>query len=158
MRPYFFDASAMVKLVLNERGSQAVRSFCAGSYVARSTWLSLAEAYGVVKRHWLKQRWSPQQYYRKIFALQRYVQQRIKLDGPVNLSTAQLREARRIHQTYRVDFSDALHIVLLRSGFYARLLGNSKPVLVASDKSLLRVAAAEGIATWNPEQVASPPT
>ncbi len=151
-RPYFFDASALVKLVLEEKGSRAVRDFCSGTEVIRTTWLSLAEAYGVLKRSWQKEKWSPERYYRKIYALQRYAQKRIKLDGSIDLSDPHLREVKRIHGQYAIDFSDSLHIVLLCSGFYAHLAGESRPVLVASDRKLLRAAKSEGIITWDPEK------
>lgn len=157
VRPYFLDASAIAKLVLDEEGSGAVRDLCARPEIIRTTWLSLAEVYGVVKRRWRKEKWDARRYYRKIYALQRYVQKRIKLDGSIELSASHLREIERIHERYALDFSDALHITLLRSGFYARLAGESQPVLVASDKKLLRAAKVEGIITWNPEKETLPP-
>ena len=74
----------------------------------------------------------------------------------LSVATA-LREIDRIHMLYTLDFSDSLNIVLLRSGFYSHLAGESKPVLVASDKKLLRAARSEGIVTWNPETETLPP-
>ena len=61
-------------------------------------------------------------------------------------------EIRRILDPHRIDCSDALHIVMLKSGFYAALVGESRPVLVAADKGLLRAAKSEGILVWNPER------
>jgi predicted nucleic acid-binding protein len=151
MQPYLFDATALVKLVVDEQGSRAIRQLCSTPEVIRTTWLCLAEAYGVVKRHWQKEKWTAERYCGKIFDLQHYVQRRIKLEGSINLSQRDFRETERIHGQYRIDFSDALLVVVLRSGLYAHLTGNSKPVLVTSDKNLFRAARAEGIMTWNPE-------
>jgi predicted nucleic acid-binding protein len=151
MRLYFFDASAIAKLVVREKGSTEIQDLCRSPSVIRTTWLSLAETYGVIKRRWRKEKWQKPVYYRKLFDLQKNVQRRIKLDGSINLKDNQFREVRRILDQHRLDFSDALHIVMLKSGFYAALAGESKPVLVAADKGLLRAAKSEGILVWNPE-------
>jgi predicted nucleic acid-binding protein len=152
MRPYFFDASAIAKLVINERGSDAVKALCRRPIVRRTTWLSLAEVYGIIKRRWRKEKWEEGRYYRKLWDLQKSIQEDIEIDGPVNLPNSKFRELKRIHDAYHLDFSDALHLVLLRSGLYAHLAGKSKPVLVASDRRLLKAARKEGILTWNPEK------
>jgi hypothetical protein len=96
-------------------------------------------------------KWEKQKYYRAVWDLQRNYQQRIKIDGPVDLPLPEFHDMERVLKTYDVDYSDALHVVLLRSGFYAHLAGSSTPVLVAADKTLLDTAKAEGIVTWNPE-------
>jgi|RhiMetdeSRZDD1v2_1073273.scaffolds.fasta_scaffold92321_3 predicted nucleic acid-binding protein len=152
MRPYFFDASAIVKLLVVEKGSAKVREFCSTSAMIRTTWLALAEAYGVLKRRRRQEKWGDSQYDKKIFDLQRYVQKRIKLHGPVDLPGPEFREVRKIQRHHNLDFSDALQIALLRFGFYAALTGDSRPVLVSADKKLLRAAKNENIVSWNPEK------
>ncbi len=152
MRPYFLDASVITKLVIQEKGSREIQSLCRTPSVIRTTWLSLAETYGVLKRRWRRERWQKSVYFRKLFDLQNNVQRRIKLDGSVNLKDKDFREVERILDRYKIDFSDALHIVMLTSGFYVALGDDSKPVLVASDKRLLRAAKSEGIVVWNPER------
>lgn len=54
-RPRFFDASAIVKLFIEESGSGKARDAlaeCKGQ--ADTSWLCIAEAFGVLKRDWLK--------------------------------------------------------------------------------------------------------
>jgi predicted nucleic acid-binding protein len=152
MRPYFLDASVITKLVIQEKGSKEIQALCRTPSVIRTSWLSLAETYGVIKRRWRREKWQKNVYFRKLFALQYNVQRRIKLDGAVNLDDKDFRVVENILNQYKIDFSDALHIVMLKSGFYAALAGESKPVLVASDKRLLQVAKSEGIVVWNPER------
>lgn len=157
MRLYFLDASALTKLVIQEKGSRELRELCRTSSVIRTTWLSLAETYGVIKRRWRREKWQKSVYFKKLFDLQKNIQQRIKLDSSINLKDKDFREVRRVLNQYSLDFSDALHIVMLKSGFYASLAGTSKPVLVAADKRLLRAAKSEGIVVWNPEREPSFP-
>ncbi len=152
MRPYLLDASAIVKLLVVENGSVKVRHLCSTSAVICTTWLALAEVYGVLKRQSRQQKWGESRYDKKIFELQRYVQKRVKIHGPANLPATQFRDVRRIQRRYNLDFSDALQLALLRFGFYAALVANSKPILVSADRKLLAAAKAESIITWNPEK------
>jgi predicted nucleic acid-binding protein len=152
MRLYFLDASAITKLVVQEKGSKELQKLCRTSSVIRMTWLSLAETYGVLKLRWYREKWQKSIYFKKLFDLQKNIQRRIKLDGSIDLNNKDFREIKRVLNQYNLDFSDALHIVMLKSGFYASLAGKSKPVLVAADKCLLRAAKSEGIVVWNPER------
>lgn len=152
MRPYFLDASAITKIVIDEKGSKEVRGLCRTSCVIRTTWLSLAETYGVVKRRSRRENWQRTVYFKKLFELQNNVQVRIKIDGAPKLNHRDLGEIEKILNQYQLDFSDALHIMMLKTGLYACLAGDSKPVLVAADQRLLRAARSEGIVVWNPER------
>jgi len=152
MRPYFLDASAITKLVIQEKGSKEVRDLCRTSCVIRTTWLSLAETYGVIKLRWHREKWQKSVYFKKLFDLQKNIQRRIKLDGSLNLNDKDFHDVKRVLNQYSLDFSDALHVVMLKSGFYASLAAESKAVLVAADKRLLRAAKSEGIVVWNPER------
>jgi predicted nucleic acid-binding protein len=157
MRIYFYDASALAKLVVPEAGSRHVLAHCGTADVIRTTWLSLAETYGVLKRYWTRGEWDKQRYYSRVWALQHNYQQRIPVDGPVDLPYRQFQEMERLLKAYDVDYSDALHLVFLKSGLYARMAGDSAPVLVAADQKLLKVATEEGVTTWNPEAEECPP-
>jgi PIN domain nuclease of toxin-antitoxin system len=107
MRPYFLDASAITKLVIQEKGSQEVRDLCRTSSVIRTTWLSLAETYGIIKLRWHREKWQKSVYFRKLFDLQKKIQRRIKLDGALNLKDEDFRDVKRVLNQYNLDFSDA---------------------------------------------------
>lgn len=68
---YFFDATAIAKLVVREKGSTEIQELCRSRSVIRTTWLSLAETYGVIKRRWRKEKRQKTVYYRKLFDLQK---------------------------------------------------------------------------------------
>jgi len=151
MRVYFFDASAIVKLVVNEKGSHEIRELCQTPEVVRTTWLCLAESYGVIKRKWIKKELDHNAYVRKLFSLQRYVQRRIKILGSTDLRPQEFDEVKNLLAQYSIDskhsidFSDALHIAIVKRWRVSR------PVFVACDKKLLCAAICEGLTVWNPE-------
>ena len=153
LRVFFFDAGAIVKLVVDEKGSKEVCTVARNAHVIRcTTWLSLAEAYGVLKRLWLNEEMEEKVYHRKLYDLQYNVQECIEIDVQEKLPHPTFQKVIEIQKKYNLDFSDALHIAILQSEPYKAFVGDSKPVLVASDKDLLQAAKDEGIDTWNPEK------
>src|SRR5437773_7839044 len=107
---YFLDATAILKVVVDERGSKEVKELCQTSASRRTTWLCLAEAYGRLKSFWLNARkparagWKQldqRAYDRKLFAMQKYVQRCIKLEGSINLKPQEFQDVRQLLKKYR---------------------------------------------------------
>lgn len=74
IKGYYLDASALVKLVIYEPDSEAIRELGTHSFFA--TPMCLAEAFGVVKREQKKR-----QYYRAVQQLLLYVSsEKIRID------------------------------------------------------------------------------
>lgn len=157
---YFLDASAIVKLLFeekDEKGATKVKELCKSSHPKRTTWLCVAEAYGCLKTFWLNNRkpkrdnlkqLNQRQYDRKLFHMQKYVQQRIKIvtEEWMSLQPQAFREIRDLLKKYpRIDFSDALHIDVLKRH------RSLNPVFVTSDKPLISAARYETLVVWNPE-------
>ena len=63
MRPYWLDASALVKLVHKEAGSDRVEGIVRTRSWFETTWLCVAEAHGVLKRLFLKKQITNENYH-----------------------------------------------------------------------------------------------
>lgn len=148
----FYDASAIVKLVCQEDSSQEVRADFSNSVVFTS-WVLVAEAMGVLKRKWLKEIITEDQYGGLIHLLFAYIKdERIsivdlinKQDGKPNLKTYEY-DVIDIRRKYpELDVADALQLNAIKEGVLGILAGESKPKLVTADKKLRSAAQAEGI-------------
>src|SRR5213593_3117081 len=65
---YFFDASALVKVFVQEPGTITVQALFAERPVYTS-WILIAEAMGVLKSKWLKKEINPAQYGAAVYTL-----------------------------------------------------------------------------------------
>jgi hypothetical protein len=63
-----------------------------------------------------------------------------------------------VAEKYRIDFSDAIQLLEMRTGALAATAGASQAVFVSSDARLLEAARAEGFKVWNPETDETPPS
>ncbi len=155
MRYYWLDASALVKLVTNEKGSNRLsRVFNSFSGVFFfTTFLCYAEAMSVLKRKYSKKAITNEQYFKGIFLLQNWINlKKIRLPSIDEHSVPVFIRVREIADKYKMDFSDALVFTAMTTGFHKMLGGKSKPILIASDKKMLKAATGENISTWNPEE------
>jgi predicted nucleic acid-binding protein len=149
--PHFFDASAAVKLVLNEDDRCGkVRAYFRrkrGGY-----WMTdvcLVEALGVLKRN--KKKLGQSLYLGRCFMLISYIR-----NGRINLVENEMQnvqiwnETERIAKKYdKLDVSDALQIVTIQTHstkFHAR---DSKTILITADADLAKAAGNEGLRVWN---------
>src|SRR6266699_4677676 len=109
------DASAAVKLVIDEPGSSNLRSYFSDRGGFFITGLCLAEALGVFKRRRLSQDISSDQYFSYAYLLLTYVKQnRIHIDD-IQLSDLEIfLKAEEIARQYNVDLSDALQLVSVK--------------------------------------------
>jgi predicted nucleic acid-binding protein len=170
LRPRFFDASAILKMVLVEPGSHKVSAClaeCQGS--ADTSWLSIAEAFGVLKDRWRQRgtaRSISEETYQSattqlLIAIQcgqlRAVDVADDRRGSITLMGAHpaggklivyLPDAIELRRKYpHLDVADVIQFRAIKEGFRQYLAGESEPRLVSADEALLKAAAAEGIAT-----------
>jgi len=154
----FFDASAIVKLVLPEPGSLRVSTVLAECHYAHTSWVLIAEALGCLKRKWQSKKpedhISEDAYRKATLQLLLYVEietlravdVRDGAHGPRLVGYFQdVLTIRQRHPT--LDVADALQFRAIKEGLLRHLAGVSQPRLVSSDRKLLRAAELEGILT-----------
>ena len=159
LRPYWLDASALVKLVHSEPGSDRVQGIVGSSSWFETTWLCVAEAHGVLKRLLLKKQITDDLYHQKLYILRSWIQ-----DGRIRVRMAWLQEnpldphaVKRLAKWHGLDFSDAIQLFEMRTGLLGATAGASEVVFVSSDTGLLAAARDEGFKVWNPETDENPP-
>jgi predicted nucleic acid-binding protein len=165
--PYFhvsyLDASAAVKLVVQEPGSENLLNYYHPPSGPRGgfhiTTLCFAEALGVLKRKWQRGQLSDEQYLGKCYMLVTHCSRpggRITLEEPGLKET--FMQATRIARTYKLDLSDALQLLTVKHGKFRHLVEESKTLLITADRDLAAAAKAEGLRVWNCRTEPTPPS
>jgi predicted nucleic acid-binding protein len=145
----YLDASALVKLVLDEPQSNAVRSYVNGRANLYTTSLCFAEAFGVLKRKWLKKALSLDDYYTAVRKLTREVRNRIRFDDMELVDPTVQEEMERLGKKHQLDMADALQLVTIRRGQFKYAVEHSASVLITADNGLAKAAAEERVRLWN---------
>ncbi|HRK62288.1 MAG TPA: type II toxin-antitoxin system VapC family toxin [Candidatus Omnitrophota bacterium] len=154
IKTYFFDTSAIVRLLCNEPGHAKVRQIFQSSGNIFTSWILLAETIGVLKRKWLSKELKDDDYAGKIhylFALikeQRFIIKDIECwDGDAALKTYEydLLKLRQQEECKSLDAADALQLIVIKEILFGVLAGPSKPRLVTGDKGLHDAAVKNNI-------------
>jgi predicted nucleic acid-binding protein len=154
IRTYFFDASALVKIYLREPGSKSATQFKNDGGRVYTSWVVIAEALGVLKRHWLRRQLSEAQYAKSVYLL--FADVRLGVVHPVDVRIENGRasiatyeggiiEVRRQHPT--IDAADALQLLAIQDSWLRALGGESQTRLVTADGGMAEAAQARGIPT-----------
>ena len=153
-RASFLDASALVKLHIQEGGSDAIRNFCAQEPLKYTTPFCFYEALSLLKGVWKGRRkgitLSKEEYLQACSRLTAWygaMSRQVKDLDFVSPST--FREARAIADRASLDLSDAFQILSVKSGYFSVLTNDSKTVFVTADEELAKAARAEGLRVWN---------
>jgi len=159
LQPGFLDASAAVKLVVNEDGSdRLLKSFNpAGSFFI--TTFCLFEALGVLKRKWItEKKITRDEYLKRCFLLFDYVKDKVlNINDPDIDSYKTFRLAVELTEKHSLDLSDTLLLVGLKRGLLSHFVRESKAVLVTADGDLEEAAKAEDLRVWNCATQETPP-
>jgi hypothetical protein len=67
-----------------------------------------------------------------------------------------LRAKALVESADNIDLSDAFQVLSLREGYFSRMMGDSKTVLVTADVKLAKLARAEGLRVWSVTQEPPP--
>lgn len=146
----YLDASALVKLVVDEGDHELVRSFFISNVNFGATSLCVAEALGVIKAKWFHGRLSEEMYFGATRQLVLYASgMRIEVEDIGLFSSQGLSAVAPLAKKHTLDLSDALQLATILRGKYSHLGPNSASVLVTADAKLATAAQAEGIRTWN---------
>ena len=159
VRANCFDASALVKLEIDETGSDVVRAYFNREPTKYTTPFCFYEALSVLKGKWLN---------RKEITKQQYLKAAERLGARYRAMTAQVKDldftdrqifpvALQIANVTSLDLSDAFQILSVMGGYFAPLVGDSTTVLVTADAKLAEAARNEGLRVWSVLEEPPPP-
>ena len=151
VRANCFDASALLKLYVQEDGSDKLRTYWNREPTKFTTSLCFYEALTLLKVC---------HFYRKVLDVEAY--KRATLDlcawyGAASKNTPVLNflspevfiAAQRTAEKHKIDLSDAFQIHTVKEGSFSNLRADSRTVLVSADRDLVRAARAEGLLVWS---------
>jgi predicted nucleic acid-binding protein len=145
----YLDASALVRLVLDEPQSEAVRAYVRDRTNLYTNSFCFAEAFGVLKRKWQRKALTIDEYYAAVRKLTRDVRNRIRFDDMELLDAAVQDEMERLGKKHGLDMADALQLVTILHGQFKHMGPNSASVLITADNGLAEAAQAEHVKLWN---------
>ena len=159
----YLDASALIKLVVEEQDGYVIREFFHGNANFCTTSLCLAEALGRLKGLWKKGRkdglkLSTDQYFKATRELiidawgGRIEVDELKLFDPL-IHT----DVESLAKKYDIDLSDALQLITIKKGRYSVLVSDSASILITADGPLADAAKSEGVRVWNCVKEQVPP-
>lgn len=146
----YLDASALVKLIIDEDDHEPVRKFFNENVHFAATSLCMAEALGVIKAKWIHNHISEQQYFAgtKQLILDAWGG-RIEIDQVNIFSPGGQSAVEALARKHSLDLSDALQLETIMKGTYSFFVQGSSSVLITADRKLAVAAAAEQIKVWN---------
>ncbi len=158
--PIYLDASALVKLFLEEDGSDVIKNYIDSNSASAfyTTSLCFAETLGVLKARNVRHKITNSAYNQ----LCREFMDNVTA-GRINIKDVGISgwkhypEILRIAEENKLDISDAFQIVTLKHERFSLFVGSSRPLLITADKELATVAQAEGLRVWNFLQQEAPP-
>jgi predicted nucleic acid-binding protein len=152
LQHYFLDASALVKRVCDEPGSETLKKLIRDAHTKPLTsWVLVAEALGVLKRKWQCDKTLDDTAYMNA-VLELLINIRMDYIHPIDLEilngearlktyVVQIMHVRNRHP--ELDAADALQLRAILED----MLSVHEPTLVSADKKLLAAAKEEGIKT-----------
>lgn len=149
-----WDASGLAKRYVSENGSQTVNALFASGGRLAATLLGYAETYSILLRRLNDRRLDVPTFTAAVLAQENEVLASLEFDL-LSVDDASILSSIALMKRHNLNSSDAVILALFLR--YARQqAAESVPcLLVAADQRLLRAAAAEGLATLNPESVSA---
>jgi predicted nucleic acid-binding protein len=145
---YYLDASALVKLVVDEPGAKDVREFFNATPNACVTLVSFIEALGVLKRKWECKWDQPDYHYAVEYLLQMMYGGKPEVDNMALAEPSTFRSVSQISEQHNLNFADAFQLFAILNGKYAPLTAGSETRLISADRGLVSAARSQGILTW----------
>jgi predicted nucleic acid-binding protein len=148
---HYLDASALVKILIKEEGSEIVQQYFGNESNFHTTSLCFAETLGVLKAKYLYRNEIREEEYwtacDELMAFAAY--ENIEIED-VNMSDRTLfTEVENLARQHRrnLDVSDAFQIVTIKYDFFSKF-SETKPLLITADSNLADVARQEGLKVW----------
>lgn len=150
IRTHYLDASAIIKLLLDEVGSDVLRAYLARHATLMTTSLCFAETLGVLKAKHAHKHISMERYLAACEELMAHIRgATLEIEDIRITERAVFDEVERCVRAHTLDLSDACQLVTVRSGALSTLEGDSRPILVTADKRLAAAARQEGLRAWD---------
>lgn len=150
-RIHYLDASAIVKLFINEPGSEAVRSYFYKNENFSTTYICFGEALGVFKDKFL--RGANMDFEKYLFCAEDLIshvcRKAMSIDKIDIIGQEAFDEVHRLVDTYSLDFSLALQLYTLKKGYLSTVAHDSEPILITADKKLSEAARSEKLRAWD---------
>ena len=159
----YYDASALVKLLVEETGSDIIRKYHDEHQSSHfhTTSLCFAETFGVLKTKRGRGEITEDQYLDASDELRSYISGgRIQISD-VNIADVVIfGEAEKLVRKYRpekysknsisksIDISDALQIVTLKKDYFSKF-PETRPLLITADAGLAKAARGENLCVWD---------
>ena len=156
LRPHYLDASALVKLVVEEKFSKRVQAYVKTQSWRVCTSYCFYEALGVLKRKKERQELSERAYLassRRLIGMAKNEYFKLVDGGP--FSSVVAADAERMVKNHGIDFLDAFQLISVRDSWHY-LAFPSKPILITADNKLSKAAKSEGIKVWFCRETHSP--
>ena len=144
------DASALVKLHVDEVGSDIIRQYAETEPTRYTTPFCFYEALNVLKVKWLyKKEISKEDYQKASLSLTSWFSHVSKRIPDLDFTDPLVfLEVKKLAEQYSLDLSDAFQIVSVKKGFFSTLARDSRTILVSADEGLVKAARKEGIKAW----------
>ncbi len=149
IRTHLLDASALVKLFINEDGSDTLKEYFNSRSVFWTTSLCFAEVLGVLKRKYVsnKEDLTEEEYLAASEDMVAHIRNGTISVEEVDITKLEIfNEVEKIVEKYSIDLADAFQIVSLKKGFPSSLSGDSKTILITADKDLAESSESERFA------------
>ena len=134
-----FDASALVKVFVDETGGGPVRQyFNSQSPMKYTTPFCYFETLSVLKAKWLyRNELTREEYLNAAFALTVWFQASSRGIHDLNMThPPTFYRAREIVERHAVDISDAFQVLSVKEGYFSPLVNESRTLLVTADEKL----------------------
>jgi len=151
IRIHYLDASALIKLLVDEVGSPVIRNYVGNNSVFLTTSLCFAEALGALKvKRFYRKELTDEQYLAACDELLAYVShETIKVEDVEISDKSIFAKVEEIVRKYNIDLSDAFQIVSIKQNYYSRFTNDSNPILITGDVALAKTARQEKIRVWD---------
>lgn len=150
IRTHYIDTSAIIKLLVREPASDAIRSYCGRHAVFATTGICFAETLGVLKAKYLRKELTQSEYLAACDELMVYVRDETLQIEDIGVAAQEtFQEVERLAQAHDLDISDAYQLVTIKTGFFSQFKGGSEPLLVTADETLAKAARKEGLRAWD---------
>lgn len=150
IRSHYLDTSALVRLLVDEPGSEALRSYYDRHSVFSVTGICFAECLGVLKAKRVRKLLDEEQYFSACEDLIARIRDRsIFIDNVTVRERELFDEAERFARSHDIDLADAYQLVSLRHGPFSSMAAKVPLLLITADGDLAGAARSEGLLVWH---------
>ncbi|MFI0377351.1 MAG: type II toxin-antitoxin system VapC family toxin [Candidatus Thiodiazotropha sp.] len=157
IRTHYLDTSALVKIFIDEEGSDVLKKYFNDHSVFHTTSLCFAETLGVLKAKYSRKNITEEVYLSASEELCIYAfNDTIQIDDISITEPNAYRKSKQLSKKYGIDLVDCFQIYTLLNGALSVLTGDSEPIIITADKDLAKAAKKEGLRAWDILNEASP--